>query len=161
MERLKNPSTEWHLERAGEGKYLLYPLAISKYFNCMLSELQPGQPGGADWSVTTPYEGKYAIRLKVDGDGEIRNPRFETDRSTIVFPCTVAAGQYLLYGMDGTASVTDKNYNVVSMVTPQCSAVINAGDSHVAFSCERVNGTSPDVSVRFITRGTPEEINSK
>ena len=46
-------------------------------------------------------------------------------------------------------------------VTPQGRAVINAGDSHVAFSCETVNGTSPDVSVRFITRGTPEEINSK
>ena len=97
----------------------------------------------------------------MDGDGEIRNPRFVTDRSTIVFPCAVAAGQYLLYGMDGTASVTDKNYNVVSKVTPQGRAVINAGDSHVAFSCETVNGTSPDVSVRFITRGTPEEINSK
>lgn len=161
MERLKDPATEWHLERAGEGKYLLYPLAISKYFNCMLSELQPGQPGGADWSVTTPYEGKYAIRLKVDGDGEIRNPRFVTDRSTIVFPCTVAAGQYLLYGMDGTASVTDKNYNVVSTVTPQGSAAINAGDNHVAFSCETVNGSSPDVSVRFITRGVPEQINCK
>ena len=60
MERLKDPATEWHLEKETDQKYALYPLSITKRFHCVLGELQPGQPGGADWSINTPYAGKYS-----------------------------------------------------------------------------------------------------
>lgn len=36
----------------------------------ILGEMQPGQPGGSDWSWTTPYPGRFAVRLKVEGDGQ-------------------------------------------------------------------------------------------
>lgn len=161
MERLKDPMTEWHLEKASDEKFLLYPLSITKHYNCALSEMQPGQPGGSDWSVQTPYAGQYAFRLKVEGEGMIENPKFITETGTISFPCTVEEGQYLLYGFDGKASVTDKNYNVISLVTPQGNAEIPAGDSHVAFSCDKDSDSAPDITVRFITRGTPETIHCK
>ncbi|WP_291590179.1 hypothetical protein [Bacteroides sp.] len=158
MTRLKDPATEWHLEKKGNRSFLLYPLSVTKHYNCSLGELQPGQPGGADWSVHTPYGGKFAFRLKVEWEGYIENPSFMTEKGTILFPCKVEPGQYLLYNADGTACVTDRNFNLLRNVVPEGVAELPVGDSHVAFSCQKGGDTDPDVSVRFITRGQPESI---
>lgn len=158
MKRLKDPKTEWHLEKKSETDFLLYPLDITKHFYCDFGELQPGQPGGSDWSVETPYGGRYAFRLRVEGEGQIENPQFMTDEGVILFPCTIKEGQYLLYGFDGTAQVTDKNFNVLEEVLPQGEAQLPSGDSHVAFSCGKPEDALPEVSVRFITRGQAELI---
>ena len=157
MERLKDPSTEWHLEKINETHFKLYPLHISSYYHCDLGELQPGQPGGSDWSWSTPYEGKFAIRLKVEG-GAIKNPSFRTSSGVIKFPCIVNDKQYLLYHEDGSCEVTDQNYNKLQDVTPEGSATLPKGDSSVAFSCEIFSDQPPFVSVRHITRGVPENI---
>lgn len=156
--RLKDPQTEWHLEKTDEQTYNLYPLSISKHFRCNMAEMQPGQPGGADWSWNSPYESVYAIRLKVDGDGTIKDPSFTTPKGVIKFPCEISDRQYLLYTFDGKAVVTDKNYNVISEVTPQGNALLPAGSSAVAFSCEQISEDAPEVIIRYITKGAPEII---
>lgn len=156
--RLKDPQTEWHLEKTDEQTYNLYPLSISKHFRCNMAEMQPGQPGGADWSWNSPYESVYAIRLKVDGDGTIKDPSFTTPKGVIKFPCEISDRQYLLYTFDGKAVVTDKNYNVISEVTPQGNALLPAGSSAVAFSCEQISEDAPEVIIRYITKGVPEVI---
>lgn len=156
--RLRDPQTEWHLEKKGEQAYDLYPLSISKHYRCNLSEMQPGQPGGADWSLDTPYGGRYAIRLKVEGDGAIQNPSFTTSQGVIKFPCTIAEHQYLLYTPDGKAVVTDKNYKTITEVQPEGKALISAGSSGISFSCQQEGEDAPEVVVRFITRGEPEKV---
>lgn len=156
--RLKDPLTEWHLEKTDEQTYNLYPLSISKHFRCNMAEMQPGQPGGADWSWSSPYESVYAIRLKVDGDGTIKDPSFTTPKGVIKFPCEISDRQYLLYTFDGKAVVTDKNYNVINEVTPQGNALLPAGSSAVAFSCEQISEDAPEVIIRYITKGAPEVI---
>lgn len=155
---LRDPLTEWHLEKVSEENYNLYPLHISKHYRCNLAEMQPGQPGGADWSWESPYESMYAIRLKVDGDGTIKDPSFTTPKGVIKFPCEISDRQYLLYTFDGKAVVTDKNYNVISEVQPQGKALLPAGSSAVAFSCEQTSEDAPEVIIRYITKGTPEGI---
>ncbi|MGM9758849.1 MAG: hypothetical protein ACI30I_01875 [Parabacteroides sp.] len=160
-ERLKDPATEWHLEPLSEQSYALYPLSITKRYRCDLGELQPGQPGGADWSIETPYAGAFAVRLRVEGDGYIENPRFMTEKGVVAFPCQVKDGEYLLFDFDGKATVTDKNYRVLRTVEPEGAAELPLGDSHVAFSCDKEADSAPEVTVRFITRGTPEQIQVK
>lgn len=157
-ELLRNPETEWHLERKSDEVFLLFPLNISQNYVCSLSEMQPGQPGGADWMWTTPYGGEFAVRLKVDGDGVIRNPQFNTQNGVIKFPCEISDKQYLLYTFDGKAVVTDKNYNIIQTVQPEGNASLPAGTTTVAFSCELVGDEIPDIVVKHITRGTPEKI---
>lgn len=159
MERLKDPATEWHLKKNDHNNFTLFPIYISKHYRCNLGEMQPGQPGGADWSWETPYEGQFAIRLKVEGDGSIKNPSFTTSKGVLKFPCEIEEGQYLLYDYDGKATVTDKNYNVISEVKPLGNAALSQGSSSVAFSCESGSqDDSPEVVVRFITRGAGEKI---
>lgn len=160
-ERLRDPKSEWHLERRGADLFL-YPLSISKRYRCSLGELQPGQPAGADWSLATQFAGGIDFRLYVEGEGEISNPRLATPEGTVLFPCTVQAGQYLLY-YGGKAVITDKNYNTVSKVTPQGRVGLPENGAseeetsyHVSFYCDPPAGeTAPDVVVRFITRGDP------
>lgn len=157
-ERLRDPQTEWHLERVDDTNYRLYPLHISDVYRCNLGEMQPGQPGGADWVLDTPYKGAYAIRLKVEWEGSIRNPSFRTPTGTIQFPCEIQAGQYLLYDFHGNAIVTDRNYNTLAEVTPIGKATITEGTSAISFSCEPYGEDLPEVEVRFQTQGEPELI---
>ncbi|MBE6896206.1 MAG: hypothetical protein E7477_03805 [Ruminococcaceae bacterium] len=156
--KLRLPETEWHLEDNGNGEYSLYPVSVSKRYTCDLSELQPGQPGGADWSVDNPYPGNAAFCLKVDGDGSIRDIMIKTSQSTVKFDCEVEDGQYLIFGFDGKAEITDKNFKTIEKVEPQGELILPAGNSSVAFSCGHDKDSTPDVVVRFITRGTPEII---
>ena len=156
--KLRLPETEWHLEDKGDGSYDLYPLYVSKRFTCALSELQPGQPGGSDWTIENPNQGKASLRLRVDGDGSVRNIMIKTAQSTVKFSCEIEDGQYLICGFDGTAEITDKNYNTIRTVEPQGELIIPSGISSVSFSCGHDKEECPDVIVRFITRGEPEPL---
>ena len=159
--KLKDPETEWHLEKKDENNFLLYPLFISKRFRCDLSEMQPGQPGGADWSWSTPTEGAFALRLKVEGEGAISNPSFTTPKGVIKIEGKIKADQYLLLDYEGNALLTDKNYKTISTLTVQGKALLAAGASAVAFACDVDKDSHPEVVVRYITRGKPEEVKKK
>ncbi|MGN1265482.1 MAG: hypothetical protein ACI4UL_06655 [Muribaculaceae bacterium] len=157
--RLRDPQTEWHLEKQDEKNYLLYPLYISKRFNCDLNELQPGQPAGADWVLENSFAGATKLRLKVTGDGYIEKPTFTTPEGVITFPCRVESGQYLILDYDGSAVITDKNYNTLSTVTAEGNLKLSAKASTLSFTCEVANDDDrPDVEVRVITCGTPETV---
>ncbi len=160
-EKLKDPASEWHLEKEGDNTYLLYPIEISKPYICNLSEMQPGQPGGSDWSVTNSMEEGFSIRLKNEGDGSIANPAFKTAGGAIKFNCTIAENQYLLYSFDGKAELTNKNFATIENVEAMGKAALAKGTSAVAFSCEHDKYETPEVSVRFITRGEPDKITSE
>ncbi|MCK9302799.1 MAG: hypothetical protein PHU62_05865 [Bacteroidales bacterium] len=159
--RLRDPKTEWHLEKVDDTQYNLYQLNISDRYHCNLQELQPGQPAGSDWSIESPYSSNCAVRLYVDGDGSIKNPKVRTaDGGMIVFPCTIEGGQYLLYEFSGEAVVTDKNYNVVKNIIPNGKLSLTEGTSNISFYCDRNEG-SPEVVLRFITRSEPESVRVK
>jgi len=159
--KLKNPETEWHLEKKDETNFLLYPLFISKHFRCDLSEMQPGQPGGADWSWSSPTESSFALRLKVEGEGAISNPSFTTPKGVIKITGKISSGQYLLLDHAGNALLTDKNYQTIATLAVQGKAFLPAGSSAVAFACEVDKDSSPEVVVRYITKGVPEEVKKK
>ena len=157
-EQLKDPKTEWHLEKITDSEFALYPMMISKPYICDLSEMQPGQGGGADWSIDNDFESKLYLRLRVTGDGAISNPSIFTQNGRVTFGCTVEDSQYLLYSNDGKAYVTDKNYNNISEATVTGDITLAEGTSAISFVCEHDRDDTPEVAVRFITYGYPETV---
>ncbi|MDD7740706.1 MAG: hypothetical protein PUJ62_11725 [Lachnospiraceae bacterium] len=157
-EELKKPETEWHLEKLDEDHFELYPMAISKPYVCDLLEMQPGQPGGSDWSFTNKFEEQELVfRMKVDGYGYVENIRFYNQSGMIKFQATVKGGQYLLF--DGkNAFVTDRNYNVLESVSFIGSCRLAKGTAPLSFGCTFGGEEGPEVKVRVMTKGDPQPI---
>lgn len=157
--RLKDPYTEWHLEKVDDSTFNLYEMHISRRFRCDLADMQPGQPGGADWIWDTQFGGRYALHIHVEGKGQIKDPYFKTADGVLQFNCTLKEGQYLLYGFDGKAIITDENYNYIETIEKQGLSSLPEGESTISFSCDTEKGDDmPEVSVRFITRSLPETV---
>ena len=155
---MKDLQFEWHLQKVDEKNYQLYPLFVSKRYYCNLAELQPGQPGGADWIWENKYSGPCKIQVKLEGEGTVSNLSFTTSAGTVRFPCKLEGGQYLLYDFDGNATITDKNYNVIEVVDVEGALYLSETSSPVSFSCEPEVGEAPEVVVRYVTRENPEKV---
>ncbi|MBQ6772257.1 MAG: hypothetical protein IJP44_14935 [Bacteroidales bacterium] len=75
-------------------------------------------------------------------------------------PCTLKAGQNLIFDFDGSAYITDQNYNKIEEIVAQGTSFLDEGTSEVSFRCE-VNDEGkkqPEVTVRYLTRSEPEVI---
>ena len=156
-ERLRDPKTEWHLEEE-EDCFLLYPLHISVPMVCDLLEMQPGQPGGSDWSVDNPFEEQsYEMILRVVGNGRILSPSLYTAKGMLKFSGSIQGGQYLLY-RQGKALRTDRNYNVLEELSVTGTGMLGTGNQHLGFACDFDGEEGPEITVRLLTRGTPQRI---
>lgn len=163
-QKLKLPETDWHLEKneKDETEYLLYETDSKQQFTCDLSQMQPGQKGGSDWSYTNQYEKQaYQLKLRVLGDGYIENPCLITTNGTIKIECKVLCNQYVLYDGLSQATVTDKNYNVISTCKTIGAGILNHGQQPLSFTCEHGGDEPPEVQVSIYTRSEPTIIKMK
>ena len=150
-EAFKDPYGNWHIKKA-DSCYLLYPQHISRRYFCNFTDDR--------WEWNNPYEGRFALQIAVEGKGSIRELEFRTPNGILYLPCSVKAGQYLIFGFDGSAYITDSNYNIVEKILPQGVSFLNEGSNEVAFSCEVLpeGKKQPMVSLRFLTRDEPEAL---
>lgn len=156
-ERLRDPGTEWHLEEE-EDCWLLYPMHITKPMVCDMLEMQPGQPGGADWSGDNPFdEQEYEMVLRVVGSGWIESPALYNSRGMLKFSGRVHGGQYIIY-RQGKALRTDRNYRVIEEIPVTGKGILPAGTQHLGFACDFGGEEGPEVTVRLMTYGQPERI---
>ena len=150
-EAFKDPYGNWHIEQTDDSTYLLYPQHISRRYFCDFED--------ENWQWDNPYEGHFALRIAVEGKSDISEPCLNTATGTLCFPCTLHAGQYLIYDFDGTARITDQNYNTLGLVTPQGTALLSKGNNKVSFSYDVSQGQKkPEVTVRYLTRGAAETL---
>ena len=99
--------------------------------------------------------------MHVEGEGSVSNLSFTTPEGVVKFEGEVESGQYLFYDFDGKATLTDRNYRVIQTVPVEGALRLKGTSSAISLSCEAEPDTTPEVVVRFITRGTPEEITLK
>ena len=144
---LKDPYGNWHLEKGDDSTFLLFPRHISRRYLCRSDEEQ--------WEWNNPYKSRFALQINVEGKGGISELNFRTPNGILYFPCRLEAGQYLLYGFDGKAYLTDGNYNILEEVVPRGVSYLDEGTSEVSFTCERwgEGKKQPIVTVRYITQG--------
>ncbi len=152
-EQLRSPKTEWHLAQVSDAEYRLHALDVSQTYVCDLMELQPGQPGGADWVYNNPYHKQhYDLRACVTGYGEIENPTFITKNAMLKFDCTIKGGQYLIF-RGGSAYIADRNFNKIRDVQYSGEGIVEAGQQAFSFSCGFAGDEPPEVAVKVFAYG--------
>lgn len=151
-EAFKDPYSSWHIEKSEDSAYLLYPQYISRGYRCKLKD--------DSWQWNSPYNSRFALRIEVEGKGSISELELRTPNGILYFPCTVKAGQYLIFDFDGTACITDANFNTMEEILPQGVSMLDEGPSKVSFTCKmkKEKEKQPEVTLRYITRGKPETI---
>jgi hypothetical protein len=151
-EQFKDPYGNWHLEKADDSTYLLYTQHISRRYFCHLKDDK--------WEWNNPYANRFALQIAVEGKGSINELNFRTPNGILYFPCTLKAGQYLIYDFDGTAYITDLNFNKIEEVQAQGVSFLDEGRSEVSFTCDTKaeKGKELEVTVRYVTRNKPETV---
>ena len=153
-EQFKDPYGNWHVVKDNDSTYLLYTEHISRrYFSNFIDD---------NWEWNSPYASRFALRIAVEGKGSISELHFNMPNGDLYFPCTLKAGQYLIFGFDGTAYIADQNFNMIDGVFPQGCVFLDEGVSEVSFTCEvkSQDKKQPQVTVRYLTHSTPEVIHS-
>ena len=148
-EAFKDPYGNWHIEKT-DTTYFIYPQHISRRYSC--------HSENDSWTWNSPYASRFALRIAVEGKGSISRLTLRTPKGELYFDCSVKAGQYLMLDFDGTAYITDLNYNIIDNVDVQGDAYLDEGESEVEFSCEvkREERMGPMVYLRYFTRGNEE-----
>lgn len=152
-EDLRDPYADWHLEPYGEEGYLLFPVHQSRGYRCVFQERGSHRE---TWQWKSDETSVVGLRIEVKGKGEIRQPMLATASDTLVFPCVVKVGEFLLCDFDGVARVTDADYHTLQEFPLERMLTLSEGESSVFFSCD-VEGDKklPEVSVRYFTREEP------
>lgn len=151
-ETFKDPYGDWRIKKADDSTYLLFSQHISRRYFCNLTD--------DHWEWNSPYTSRFALRIAVEGKGSISQLYFNTPNGVLHLPCTLNAGQYLIYNFDGSTYITDLNYNKIEEVEAQGVSFLEEGASEVSFDCEiqTKDNKKPDVTVRFITQSPSETI---
>ncbi|MBQ8958396.1 MAG: hypothetical protein IJ057_07865 [Bacteroidales bacterium] len=151
-EQFKDPYGNWHIAKENDSTYSLYAEHISRRFFCNFED--------DTWEWNSPYKSRFALQIAVEGKGSISELNFRTPNGILYFPCTLKAGQYLVYDFNGTACITDQDFNIVNEVIPQGVSILDEGISEVTFTCEvkPQDKQQPRVTVRYYTHDTPETI---
>ena len=151
-ENFKDPYGNWHIEQANDSTCMLYPQHISRRYFCDVED--------ENWLWDNPYEGRFALQIAVEGKGSISELNLHTPKGDLHFPCTLKGNQYLVYDFDGSAFITDQNYNKLQEVEVLGTSILDKGLSEVSFTCETKTeeNKSPMVTIRYITRGDAEQI---
>lgn len=145
-EALKDPYSDWHIKKDGDA-LLLYPQHNSRRYYCNLTD--------DHWEWNSPYTSPFALSIAVEGKGSISNLAIRTPNGILYFPCSIKAGQYLIYDFEGNACITDLNYNKIGDVTAEGMSVMDEGISEVSFTCEvkMEEKKKPEVTLRYYTHG--------
>ncbi|MFC0390106.1 hypothetical protein ACFFJ8_01830 [Paenibacillus mendelii] len=163
--RLREPKGDWHLEPDGEGRWKLYPVHFSKPLVCNPAELQPGQPGGADWVYFNPYADqplKFTLRVVPsygNEDASVKRPTLYTSGVYMTFDTELKPNQYLVCDGGRTGNIYDQNWNLLQTVQASADApILRSGGQPVSFSCKFEGDPKPSVSVKISAWSDPETV---
>ncbi len=120
IERLQEPTLDFHLEADGKNRWQLYPVTYSQVHIYSEVTLQPGEPGEAEWTFHNPYENQplqFILRALPDtvtlNDDVVINPVFEVNFTEITLPIRLSPFEYLVCEGDGVCKIFDVNWNPV------------------------------------------------
>lgn len=165
QERLKNPENEFHLEKASEGEWRLYPYHTSAGYTHAKKERQPGEPAFSTWTVTNKDAGQpLQLILEVQGEtGSVSNPVLTIDgASELALPVLLMAKERLV--IDGTQLVRlyDTAGRQRNTITLSSIPLLLTGTHTITFRCGfDADVVSQHLIVYFRTKGASETVKNR
>lgn len=148
-EMLRDPSTEWHLEAVGEGRWRLIPLDITR-LNGLRGEVSNRFAAQRIRFVLRTPPGK--------GRAPVRNVRCRVGDTEAVFAVQMKPGQYLVCDGQPAAFVCDANWNVVCSAKPAGDLpTLATGTQRVEFVVD--GGADVQATVKLV--GPPENVEAQ
>lgn len=153
QERLKNPKNDFHLEKAGEGKWSLSQYAASPVFVREKFIRQPGEPTHTTWNYNQQWkEQPLQFRMNVSGkEGTVNNIKMQIDNyAEIKLPITLQAGESIV--CDGTATIyiyNKKGSLKDKLKIAALPPVVSSGVHTIIIDCSFDGEEPPKVEVQF------------
>ena len=144
--RLKDPDRDFHLERAGEGRWTLRNFEKLRFEHAR-KVLQPGQPTGSTWDFENSF-GTQPLRLQITlaggDDARAEAIEIEVDRSfRVAVPGVLKAGQSLVWdGAERMIVYDDKGRKVADAAIGQALPPLQKGRHSIAVDA-RMTGADP------------------
>lgn len=157
--RMRDPYANWRIERMSDSLFLLFPMNISRQYRCEFKESEAGLYTTDPMTWVTGSESRFGLQLISVGKEPVKNPMVSTEKSLIMFPCTMEQGQSIIYNFNEVAYLTDLNYNVLKEMTPEGTSILPEGGSEVRVMCEGKPKHQPQLIARYLVREKPEELN--
>ena len=162
-QRQRMRESEFHLELAKDGGWLIYPVEFSAKFLSRYEEKQPGQPSGSEYEVNNKFDKqplRFIMRVIPNGNSKtalITNPSFEINFQSITFSVSLKPTQYLVCEGDRKSLVYDSNWNLIQTVQADSELpYLPSGKQRIMFDCEYEGEPKPTVEVSFKMIGKPE-----
>lgn len=158
-EDLRDPYLDWHLDKVDDHHFTLSQWNFSRRYKCKFVKEESLLLTGEPWEWKAEAQGRYGLRLFVEGEVPVVNPMVNTEIGLVMFPCTIQPGQSLMYGFNDVAYVMDANCKKIAEVAIEGISVLPKGTSEVTFLCETENeGDRPEVTLRYTTIEKTEQI---
>lgn len=152
LETLRDPYSDWHLAQMEDGDFELFQRNYSRRYQCRFVEADSLLIGAEPWEWEADVEGRFGLRLQVDGEVAIKDPMVNTESGLVMFPCVIKPCQRLWYDFTDVAHVVDANGNTIKDVVVEGASLLPSGSSEVRFYCETAKeGVWPLVTVRYVT----------
>ena len=158
-EDLRDPYLDWHLDKVDDQHFSLSQWNISSRYRCNYVKEQSLLLTAEPWEWKADAEGRFGLRLTVEGKVPVVNPMVNTEIGLVMFPCTIQPKQSLMYDFDDVAYVMDANCKKIAEVNIEGISVLPKGTSEVTFYGEiKKEGDRPEVTLRYITKEKSELI---
>ena len=153
QEKLKDPKSEFHLEKINSGRWNLYTYSTSPVFVRQQFQRQPGEPTHTTWNFEQPWKDQpLQFQLNVSGkEGAVTDIKIQVDNySEINLPVQLTAGESLV--CDGTKEIRIYNQQgrpKGKITLPQPPTFMSKGGHTVVVDCSFNGELPPVIEVQF------------
>ena len=160
-ERMKDINNEFSLVKSAENDWHLYQVYSNK-FRHENKVRQPGEPLSSTFEFEHPGEEQTLNFILTATESEVSSIDIELDNyKKITLPISLKAGEIIKYTGGETASVFNKNWQLIhSFEIDETALRVVSGKHSVVFDCQFNNpGKDAMVKVELRTFGSPEKLN--
>ncbi len=156
-EAFRDLGKRFHLERAGKGRWKLFPV---KEISREIRGGEGGQvAGNGDLTLENPYAAQaagFCIRLKGAAGGSLKGLELQINgEEPLVLPFALQAGQ-MIVGTGDRVYLADENHREIPGTSRPARNVLKAGNNEIRVSGEYLKDPAVQLTISVKVMGAPE-----